>query len=107
MLQSEGIYLYLNSNFILAKMDNVTLIIIYITWIILILNKIFSWNSFVKLTQNLMYNSNLFKFTIYNVSLIIAYFAIGFKYLDTKFFILHIVIFLITNFKIKTNNNAK
>ena len=54
-----------------------------------------------------MYNSNLFKFTIYNVSLIIAYFAIGFKYLDTKFFILHIVIFLITNFKIKTNNNAK
>lgn len=88
-------------------MDNVTLIIIYITWIILILNKIFSWNSYVKLSKNLMYNSNLLKFTIYNVSLIIMYFAIGFKYLETKFFILHIVIFLITNFKIKTNNNAK
>lgn len=82
-------------------MGNTTPIIIYITWIILIMNKIFSWNSYVKLNKNLMYNSNLLKFTIYNVSLILMYFAIGFKYLETKFFILHIVIFLITNFKIK------
>lgn len=82
-------------------MGNTTPIIIYITWIILIMNKIFSWNSYVKLNKNLMFNSNLLKFTIYNVSLILMYFAIGFKYLETKFFILHIVIFLITNFKIK------
>lgn len=82
-------------------MGNTTPIIIYITWIILIMNKIFSWNSYVKLNKNLMYNSNFLKFTIYNVSLILMYFAIGFKYLETKFFILHIVIFLITNFKIK------
>lgn len=82
-------------------MSNTTPIIIYITWIILIMNKIFSWNSYVKLNKNLMYNSNFLKFTIYNVSLILMYFAIGFKYLETKFFILHIVIFLITNFKIK------
>ena len=84
-----------------------TTIFIYTSWIVLIVNKIFSWNYFVKLNDYLMYNSDLLKLKIYNICLVIVYFAFGFKYLETKFFILHVVIFLITNFKIKKNNHAK
>lgn len=84
-----------------------TTIFIYTSWIVLIVNKIFSWNYFVKLNDYLMYNSDLLKLKIYNICLVIGYFAFGFKYLETNFFILHVVIFLITNFKIKKNNHAK
>ena len=85
-------------------MDKITVFLIFFMWGISFLNRFyFNNNNYKCFYKNILFDANFYKLKIYNVSLILMYIALGFKFLDLKLFFIHLIVFVISTIKLNKN----
>lgn len=91
---------------------NSTHIIIIVIWFFLLyakflkFNKIEDYTTILRLEKFSLHSLKTFyQVKLINISTLLFYIAFGFTELDFKYFILHILIFIVSTIKIKTNKS--